>query len=120
MEIINAITVSLAKYGMEHLILMFILLFINILLYLGVRRLNAILRVVLDRVNNNYKELDPSHLYSKLNRFETDLEVHQSEETRQHNDIGLTVHKIDNTTNRIEAVMLSSLGRSKIGGNGDE
>jgi hypothetical protein len=125
MEILNAVLAALDKLGLEYLILEFGGIILMIAIYFGMRKNNKLHTVILDNMDkhhkevadkinnhhdktvetlqNNHDEIDPAHLYSKINKFEDDLTTHQHEEVRLLHDVSKTVTKIDA---RLESVIV--------------
>jgi hypothetical protein len=102
MELLNLILASVERMGYSHLTLELFSAAILIFIYLGVRRINKFQKIVLDKLDKHHDEMDPAHMYSKLNRFEDNLDAHQHEETRLLHDVSTNVVKIDTKLDTIK------------------
>lgn len=117
MDIFNAVLAALSKLGLEYLILEAGEIILLIFMFFGVRQMIRLQKVnlanldeyyvkVCEKINNhhdktietlqeNQNEIDPAHLYSKINKFEDDLSTHQHEEVRLLHDVSKSVTKME-------------------------
>ena len=132
MDILNAVLAALSKLGLEYLILEMGGILILVFMFFGVRKMINLQKInlanldkyyenvckeiknhhdtTIDKIQEYQKEIDPEHLYSKLNNFEDEMEKfhvglrhHQHEEVRQLHDVHNKVVQIDA---RLESVKL--------------
>jgi hypothetical protein len=117
MGMLDAVLAALDKMGLEYLILEFggILLLLYMawtirkmvkLQKINLRNLDKYYAKVSEKIGNHHEgviklinvnqdEIDPAHLYSKINKFEDDLSRHQHEEVRLLHDVSKTVSKME-------------------------
>jgi hypothetical protein len=125
MELLNAVLAALDKMGLEYLVLEFGGLILLIFVFFGIRKIVKLQKINLTNldkyytnickkidddhkitdklIKDNHDEIDPGHLYSKINKFEDDLSRHQHEEVRQLHDVHNKVIQIDA---RLESVKI--------------
>jgi hypothetical protein len=129
MEIINAIASALTKMGLEYLFMEVGGVMILIFVYMGIRKIIKSQMRILDKMDkhnedvekkishhhdttieklmDNHNEIDPSHLYSKLNRFEDNVDSYQEALMNHQHEEVRSLHEVHNKVIEIDARLKS-------------
>ena len=107
MELLNLILASVERMGYSHLTLELFSAAILLFIYFGVRKINKYQKIILDKLDKHHDEMDPPHIYSKLNRFEDNLDKYQENLKEHQRDEVKQLHDVHNKVTEIDARLKS-------------
>ncbi|MBC8427390.1 MAG: hypothetical protein H8D97_00715 [Proteobacteria bacterium] len=103
--IINALAAALTKMGLGYIFLELIGLVILLLVFFNLQRVVKLQSTILKKININYNELDPPHLYSKLNRFEYSLEAYEKKLSEHQHEETRLLHKVSTDIVKVQTIL---------------